>query len=352
MSSVATIERAAAPTRTPSGRTATILVVSGITLVALVLRVAAFRGSFMGDELFTHEIATRPGLGGVLAGVRSDLEITPPLFFFVAWAFQKLGDPLVWLRVPSLLAGVATVPLIYVLGVRTVGRRAAIIGAALFALSPMATFYATEARAYSVMMLLVVLSTLALLRAMDTNDARWWVVLALLDAAAMYTHYTCVFVLVTQASWALFTRRDLVRPLLVAPGAAVLLFLPWVPSLLDDQNAPPEKLIEKLHPFGVTNAWLDLRRLAAGGPFAALTRVPGTLALVLVGLAAVGAVGGFVWRRVRGTNRVRPRAVLIGLLALATPLGAALASIVGDDVFLARNLQASLPALALASRRW
>ena len=88
---------------------------------------------------------------------------------------------------PSLLAGVATVPLVYVLGARTVGRAAGLAGAALLALSPFAIFYASEARAYALMTLIVVLSTLALLRALETNERRWWAAFALLQAAAMYS---------------------------------------------------------------------------------------------------------------------------------------------------------------------
>jgi hypothetical protein len=330
-------------------RRKTVLVVGGITVVALAVRLAAFRGSFFGDELFTYEMATRPGLNDVLAGVRSPVEITPPLFFFIAWAFQKLGDPLVWLRVPSLLAGVATVPLVYVLGIRTVGRRsAAVIGAGLFALSPLATFYATEARAYSLMVLLVVLSTLALLRALDTNDARWWTALAIAIAAALYTHYTCIFVLATQAGWALFTRRDRIRPLLIAHGAALAAFLPWIPSFLDDRNSAYESWIEKLHPFTFTNALNDIGRLADGGPNAALRVVPGNAALALLAISAALAVGGFVLRRARSAERLPSRTMLIALLALATPVGTALYSLVGDSQFLARNLLPSLPAAAIA----
>ena len=126
-----------------------------------------------------------------------------------------------WEERPITLGATTTVPLVYVLGTRTVGRRAGVVGAGLFALSPMATFYATEARAYALMMLLVVLSTLALLRALDTNEARWWAAFAVAVIAAMYTHYTCIFVLATQAGWALFTRRDRLRPLLIAYSAAV-----------------------------------------------------------------------------------------------------------------------------------
>jgi hypothetical protein len=197
-------------------------------------------------------------------------------------------------------------------------------------------------------MLLVVLSTLALLRALDTNDPRWWVALVLADTMALYTHYTCIFVLVAQAGWALYTRRDLLRPLVLSHAAVLALFLPWVPSFLDDRNSPYETWIEKLHPFGASNGLDDMGRFVAGGPNAPLHVVPGTFALVLIALAAAVAVGGLVWRSVAGRRRMPSRAVLICLLALATPVGTALYSMVGDSQFLARNLLPSLPAAVLA----
>src|SRR5262245_26310394 len=236
-------------TTTPARRTwtrrpsATVLAVGGLTLLALGLRAVALDESFFGDELFTHLISTRADLHAVLAGVRSNLEISPPLFFVVAWLFGKAGDPFVWLRMPSLLAGVATVPLVYVLGARTVGRAGALAGTAFFALSPFAIFYASEARAYALMTLLVVLSTLCLLRALETDDKRWWAAFALLQAAAMYSHYTAAFVLAAQGVWALLTHPSRRVQVLVSTGAAALLFAPWVPDMLDDSNAPNQRII-------------------------------------------------------------------------------------------------------------
>lgn len=325
------------------------LAVGGITLAALALRLAAFDESFFGDELFTYEISTRPDLHAVLAGVRSDLEISPPLFFAVAWVFQKAGDPFVWLRLPSLLAGVATVPLVYVLGLLTVGRRAALVGAGLFALSPLAIFYATEARAYALMTLLVVLSTIALLKAIETNDRRWWTALAVLDAGAMYAHYTAVFVLAAQAGWALWTQRALVSPLLLAHGGAALLYAPWLPFMIEDSDAPTQEVIGVFEPFGAATAVRNLGRLAAGGPFAPLTDLPGTSALVLLGAAAAIGLAGLIVRvRRAGRPTVPARVALIAVLSLAAPIGAGLYSALSDDLFLVRNLISSLPALALA----
>jgi Dolichyl-phosphate-mannose-protein mannosyltransferase len=333
----------------------TAITVAAITAVAVLLRVAAFDESFFGDELFTYLISTRPDLHAVLAGVRSNLEISPPLFFVVAWIFGKAGDPFVWLRLPSLLAGIATVPLAYVLGARTVGRTAALAGAALFALSPFAVFYATEARAYALMTLLCVLSTLVLLRALETNRRGWWVALAVLEAAAMYSHYTAVFVLAGQAGWALFAHRERARELLLSTAGAVALFAPWVPFMIEDSNAPNQAIIGALEPFGPATVARNVGRLTDGGPFARLTDLPGTPAFVMLGLAAlIGLAGVAIGLRSRPERGaavlawLRGRAGLIAVLALAAPVGAALYSGVSDSIFVARNLISSLPYIALA----
>ena len=167
---------------------------------------------------------------------------------------------------PSLLAGVATVPLVYVLGARTVGRAAGLAGAALLALSPFAIFYASEARAYALMTLIVVLSTLALLRALETNERRWRVAFALLQAAAMYSHYTAVFVLAAQFGWAFLAHPDRRLPLFLSSAAAAVLFAPWVPLMIDDSNAPNQRIIGAFEPFGVRTVARNTGRLVDGGP--------------------------------------------------------------------------------------
>ena len=117
------------------------------------------------------------------------------------------------LRLPSLLAGVATIPGVYLLGVRTVGRSAGLVAAALTALAPFMAFYSTEGRGYAVMMALLLASTLALLTAVDDGRRRWWVLYALATCLTMYTHYTAAFVLATQLAWVLTpTRRRACPP--------------------------------------------------------------------------------------------------------------------------------------------
>ena len=52
----------------------------------------------------------------------ADLQNNPPLFYVLAWASAKLGDPDTSIRLPSLLLGTAAVPMTYALGLRTAGR--------------------------------------------------------------------------------------------------------------------------------------------------------------------------------------------------------------------------------------
>jgi mannosyltransferase len=320
-------------------------VVAGLTLAGLAVRAAGLDESLFGDELFTVEVSSRSGLDDVVSGVASDLEISPPLYFVFAWATGKVGDPHVWLRMPGLLAGVATIPAVYVLGLRTVGRRAAIVAAALLAFSPFAVFYATEARAYALATLFVVLSTLALLSALDAGGRLRWGLFALAAWAALFTHYTTVFPLAAQAAWAAWAHRDRLRELALAHAVVGVALLPWLPEFLDDRNAGFQTAIETYWPLTVSFFSRSLAGWLAGNPYLGLTTIPGTAALVMLGAGLLLALAG---GRAAVAALRRPEAMMVAVIAIATPLAAAAYSLVFASVFVPRSLLAALPALCLA----
>ena len=177
------------------------LPLAGLTIIALALRLPSFGDSLWGDELSSNYVINGFGIGNVLEVTQSDQEGTPPLFFLLTWLTKGFGDT-EGLRVVSLLAGLAAIPVTYLLGERTVGRPAGMVGAALVALSPFQIFYATEARAYALTMLCCLLAALTLVLAIESGRTRWWVAYSLSVAAAAYTHYTAVFVLIALFGWA------------------------------------------------------------------------------------------------------------------------------------------------------
>ena len=336
-------------------------IVGAITLVAFLFRLPSFTDALFGDELSTYAVVNGYGIGDMFTLIHSDQEATPPLYYLLAWASQHLGDSSTWLRLPSLLAGLAAIPITYLLGLRLTTRFASLVAAAIMALSPFLIFYATEARTYSVSMLMCLVSTYALVRATeDDGERRWWVVYAVFTAAAMYSHYTSIFLLIGQAVWALFARRRSLVPLLVSSAGAVALFLPWLPGYLEDSDSITAHVIEALLPFNFDVFVTESAKLALAGPYIPLRDVPGEIGLLAIfGGCAVGfgAVVVRAWNR--GALLPDSKTTLLVTLALAPPLGAGLYSLVSVDVFVSRNLISAFPAwaliagtLAVAARGW
>jgi len=319
-----------------------------ITVVGLLLRLPSLDDSLFGDEASTYFIVTGRDLTQVLDWVRSDLEVTPPLFFVLTWMTDTFGESVESLRVVSLVAGVAAIPLTYVLGVWTVGQRAALFGAALVAISPFLIFYSAEARSYALVLLLDLLSSLCLLRALDGRRTGWFVAYAACSCAAVYAHYTAVFVLAAQFAWAFVTHPQARRALLAANMAAAIAFLPWLPGFLEDRQGP--NVIEILAPFELRTVSRELLHWSIGHPVMPLDSLPtvGTGSLVGAGLL-VGVLGLAIRRGRHPIRRPSAGTALVLILAFAAPVGVVLYSILGPSLFITRNLITSWPGLALSA---
>lgn len=346
------------------------LALAALTIAGAVVRVIFASQDFFADELATYWIVSTNDLGGVIDTVSSTAEITPPLAFSLSWLTAQISLDPEWVRLPAVIAGVATIPLVYLVGMRTAGRAAGLLAAALVTVSPFMIFYSAEARGYGVMMALVLLSTLALLRAADGGGRRWWFAYGLFVVLAAYTHYTSIFVLGAQFLWALWAHPAARKPLLIATGLAALAYVPWLPGLKGDLDSPTTDILGMLSPFDLAHVKLYVGHWLFGFPFsnvggikvAGLRDLPGEIGLLLIaGGLLVGAAGLWVQRR-----RLRAwfgahegRIVLLVLLAVATPFAEALASLLSTNIFGTRNLAASTPyvalaiaALATAGTRW
>lgn len=331
---------------------AVVLVVAA-TLIGLVLRLPWIGDSLYGDELSSFYVVTGHSFGQVLHLLNGHTtELNPPLYFVLAWLSEQVaGSSVESLRFISLLSGVAIIPLTYLLGRWTVGSRAGLVGAAAAALSPFLIFYASEARAYSLMIVLCLVSTLALLRSVSTGRPWWWVAYAACSCAAMYTHFTSVFVLIAQFGWAFITQPRARRALLVANVAVAIGFVPWLPVLIRASHSPLTTVYGALGPFTVLNVRLDLEHVAIGHPLVPIAAIPGKVGAAAVLAGAAIAVVGTILRA--AADRVprhwgwrSPEVWLIVVLACATPVGVAIYSVVGNSIWDARNLLASWPGFA------
>ena len=325
--------------------TSELLAVGLLALAALALRVAGMGQSLFGDELFTYADLAGRGIGGVVRHVANGgVEDNPPLFYVLAELSSRLGAPEVWLRLPSVLLGTLTVPVLWLAGRLVAGPRAGLCAGALWVLSPFLLFYGTEGRAYATLAFFVALSTLALLAALRAGRRRWWALYALAACAALYSHYTAVFALAVQAAWALVAHREAWRPLVLANAAAALAYLPWIPSLVEQGRDSSAQVIGAFYPLSLRSFGEGVARPFCCHPYVGAAELPGRAGLAL--LVAGGVVLAVATLRERG-GRPAAEATLVVLLAIATPVGLLAYSAIGTGIFAPRNLTASIPGACL-----
>ncbi len=306
-----------------------------LTLVALAVRIPGLSQSLFGDELFTYDTAAVGSLHDLVHAVRTT-EVSPPLYFFVVWLARRVGDAQLWLRLPSLLCGVALIPVVYAVGRRLVGSTAALVGAGFATLSPFLVWYSNEARGYALLALLVVCSTWSLLVALERGGFWRWALLTVLVAAVLLTHYTGAFVVVAQAVWACWVRRERIRPIVISFVVSLLALAVWLPFAPGDNGAIA--FLVKLTPSSIGREAL---RALAGQPYARVEDLPGTIAYVVLALAALACVAGAV-AAVR-SGRADRRLLLVALLAFVTPVGLIVYSLFQPNIYVGRNLISSLP---------
>jgi mannosyltransferase len=322
---------------TARARSRTFWIVAGLTVLAAGLRFATLGiQAYHHDEIVTADRILRGGFWQAMDAVGFS-ESAPPLYYALAWLWtQVTGTGELGLRSFSALAGLATVPVAFLIGAELRGRRAGIAAAALVAVNPMLLWYSQEARAYALFALLTALSLLYFLRALDGGRHRDILGWGIVSALALATHYFAAFPIAAEAIW-LLRRR----------GRAALSGL-WIVALTGLLLAP--LVVHQMsygHADWIGNHTLGHRLWEAGVTFTAgetgdIIARPERPLLALVPLLAIVAALALVFVRGRRAER-RAAATLLAIatVAIATPL--AIALIAPDkDYVLARNL---LPAL-------
>src|SRR3954447_13205266 len=193
-------------------------IVAGLTLLGAVLRFATLGvQAYHHDEMVTASRILRGGFGHAMDAVGFS-ESAPPLYYALAWVWTQLtGTGELGLRSLSALAGVATVPVVYLIGLELRGRRAGLVAAALVAVNPMALWYSQEARAYALLVLLGAVSLLYCVRALRRGSRRDFVLWGVASGLALATHYFAIFPVAAEAIW-LLRRRGRES----APGLGVI----------------------------------------------------------------------------------------------------------------------------------
>jgi hypothetical protein len=318
-------------------------IVAGLTVLAAALRFVTLGvQAYHHDEIVTASRVLRDGFWHAMEAVGFS-ESAPPLYYALAWFWTQLtGTGEFGLRSLSALAGVATVPVAYLLGLELRGRRTGIVAAALVAVNPMLLWYSQEARGYALLVLLTAVGALYFARALASDvrrDVRLW---GIASALALATHYFAIFPIALEALWLLRRRgREAFAGLWVVllAGLALAPLAIHQMSLGHAEWIGDRSLGHRLWEAGVTFVVGETGDIIARPEVVMPALVP--LLAVAAGLLLLAARGDRAERRAGG--------LMLALAAAGILVPLALALIApGKDYVIARNLLPALVPLLVA----
>ena len=350
------------PAQVPTDQVRVVIVLA--LLLATGLRVLlAVRSGLWRDEALFLFVTRLPTTTDMLDFLRWN-ESHPPLFYLLMRALFAVFGPSANVALGvSVVLGIATVAAVYGVGVQMLGRRAALIAAALAAASPTLSLHSALARPYSLLPLLCLLSTFFLWRGLRGGRMRDWAGFGLTTLCLLLTHNWgwVVYVALGLTAVAAFVfvpprpRRVLARDWLLTQAAVLAVYAPWFPALLYQSRhaghgggfLPP--FGEELLKFARTSLFFPGSVAKIGGENDEIA--PGVIAAALLtGLTAYAIRKA--WRRTDGgAGAVRDDVRLAVLLTAGIPLLAfvvALTLSTRSYLLLVRCLATVVPCLLLA----
>ncbi|MGZ4846316.1 MAG: glycosyltransferase family 39 protein [Halobacteriota archaeon] len=204
-----------------------------IVLVGLFLRVYSITAqSLSPDEIFSFVIA-RKSLVQIVSGTASDVH--PPLYYITLHYWIHLfGASEFAVRFLSVLFGVAAIPMIYLLGCSLFDKQVGLASAFILAFSSFNIQYSQEARMYSLMVLLALVSMYCFARLLKRQSYAISAGYVLFTALLLYTHVVALAVVIAQNIFivllVLLSREQTIglRSWVTHQALVIALFIPWI----------------------------------------------------------------------------------------------------------------------------
>lgn len=213
-----------------------------LVLVAFILRVFHLdHQSLWRDEVDAIRFSSEPFINLTSTQDIATLLTQPghngPLYFIALHYWRLLtGDSAFALRYFSLIAGVIAIVLTYRVAHQfKIGNFASTVATLIVAISPYLIWYSQEAKMYTWLICLVLLSIYAYRSALASRQLwqsiRWWGIFVLVTVLSFYTHILAPLMLPVYVGWGYLQRRQLRGQWLYGVIAILVLMVPYLPLI-------------------------------------------------------------------------------------------------------------------------
>ncbi len=202
-----------------------------ILLLSLVLRVVNLNQSLWLDEAISINSIKSLSFKSIIFNF-SPNDFHPPLFYLIlrAWTFV-FGTSEISLRLPSVILGIATVYIIYLIGKKLYDQKTGLIAATLLATAPLHIYYSQEARMYMLAAFLTSLSVYFFINLLDKDTLMNWVGFIISTILMLYSDYMPYLIIPIYLIYIFICRKKLSKHTLISFLPAFLLIFifitPW-----------------------------------------------------------------------------------------------------------------------------
>lgn len=315
-----------------------ILVCLTLIQIALFIGLFAFKGFWL-DEILSINF-TDGSPADTYRSLARDLH--PPGYFLIFYVWQRLFPVSEYsMRLLSLLISLPTLPLLYALVSRVWTREAAIWSCVFLALSPFHAEFVAQARMYSGLEMLAVLSTLLLLAAEERPESgRAATGYAASIIACVYFHYFGFFVLASQMLYLLLRGRVAWRRWIALYAIVAVALLPLALLIPRQLAAGTYEWIQRSK-VGGSSAWLIPKTFAYF--LLGEWHNPESIFFIMLLTALIGpCLAAGLWATLRQKSGRLPRAAVLPIM-LIVPILLAITLSQIKPMFIPRYMIETLP---------
>lgn len=206
-----------------------------ILILGLILRLISLNQSLWLDEAINTLAVKNYSLVDLITQyARADFH--PPGWFIILWFWTKIFDySEIAVRIPSVIFGVLTIYVTYLIGNKLVSKNLGVVAALLISINPLHIYYSQEARMYSLAALAVSLNILLLTKLIKGEKLKL-IFLILSNIFVLVSDYIAYFIFPAEFIFLFFYKKEHIKKWLLALSLAVASGFWWLPVFLSQLN--------------------------------------------------------------------------------------------------------------------
>lgn len=222
-----------------------------VVLLGIILRAnAAIHQSFWQDEVYIFTTSRDNSPSDILLMNLHD-KAHPQLYYLFIHYWQKINTSVLFLRLPSIIAGALTIILVFLIGKIVHGKTFGLMSALAFSVNPFFVNLGFQAKFYPFVFLFVFGSLYCAIRFLRSRNKYWLILCSACNALAFFTDYSAIwYFIAVGATMAVgliarktgfrsvastFCKISMITLLLI--GIGVIPLLTNLPQIIKDESA-------------------------------------------------------------------------------------------------------------------